>query len=130
MQQPNNKILLIEDDVDIRQALAEVLEFEGYRVAQASHGLEALKLLRADASDLPALILLDLMMPVMNGWEFRAEQLKDPQISDIPVIVLTAYPSDHRRGSSLDSVAALSKPIDTSLLLHTIEESMRRHSQP
>jgi|SRR3954470_3651582 CheY-like chemotaxis protein len=82
------KVMLVEDDVDIRADLSALLCAEGFEVVCAEHGIEALALLRTNIR--PDVILLDLMMPLMNGWEFRAEQLNDPNIADIPVLLLTA----------------------------------------
>jgi len=81
-------ILIVEDDLDIREALAEALGFEGYDVFLAENGQEALDVLRE--GPLPHVILLDLLMPVMSGWQFRQEQLADPALADIPVIVVSA----------------------------------------
>lgn len=88
-------ILIVEDDLDIREALAEALGFEGYDVFLAENGQEALDVLRA--GPLPHVILLDLLMPVMSGWQFRQEQLADPALAGIPVIVVSASaPGDAR----------------------------------
>ena len=87
----NRSILIVEDDSDLREALSEVLRDEGYSVESAADGREALDRLRRDLR--PSLILLDLTMPVMNGWQFRAEQRRDPALSEIPVVVLSA--GDH-----------------------------------
>lgn len=81
-------ILIVEDDLDIREALAEALGFEGYDVFLAENGREALDVLRE--GPLPHVILLDLLMPVMSGWQFRQEQLADPALAGIPVIVVSA----------------------------------------
>lgn len=81
-------VLIVEDDRDIRECMADALEVEGYSVALAGNGREALDLLRAGVR--PDLILLDLLMPVMSGWEFRQEQLSDPLLSGIPVVVVSA----------------------------------------
>jgi CheY-like chemotaxis protein len=81
-------ILVVDDDDDIRTALAEVLRDEGHEVRCAANGREALALLRSSAP--PCLVLLDLMMPVMNGWEFREQQLADPALAEIPVFVISA----------------------------------------
>src|SRR5256712_12775997 len=93
MQQHAKSILIVEDDADVRGALTVVLEGEGYPVVEAAHGQEALQYLCADPAGF-CMILLDLWMPVMNGWEFRAQQLKDPALAEVPVIVVTA---DHVR---------------------------------
>jgi CheY-like chemotaxis protein len=81
-------ILIVEDDLDIREALAEALGFEGYEVFLAENGQEALDMLRA--GPLPDVILLDLLMPIMSGWQFRQVQLADPALAGIPVIVVSA----------------------------------------
>src|ERR1044071_1184503 len=81
--QPCTMILVVEDDSAIREVLTDVLESEGYQVLNAANGREAIQLLRS--STLPCLILLDLMMPVMNGWQFRDEQRQDPLLAPVPV---------------------------------------------
>ena len=73
------QILVVEDDPDAREALIDVLEISGYSAEPAGNGREAIDLLRR--SSLPSLIILDLQMPVMNGWEFRAAQKKDPKLA-------------------------------------------------
>jgi CheY-like chemotaxis protein len=80
-------ILIVEDDPDFRDGLAEVLTSSGYAVVEAANGAEGLHAAREHR---PAVILLDMLMPVMDGARFRSEQLKDPAIADIPVIVITA----------------------------------------
>jgi CheY-like chemotaxis protein len=97
--QPRPCILIVEDNADLRDSLAELLQYEGYEVARAANGQEALRYLRECPP--PCLILLDLMMPVMNGWEFRKQQLLDPTLSSIPVAIVTGV------RNSLDQVAAL-----------------------
>jgi CheY-like chemotaxis protein len=82
------QLLVVEDDPDIRDTLAEALAWEGYDVTTASNGLEALELLRGGLH--ADVILLDLMMPVMSGWEFRRVQQDDPALAGIPVVVLSA----------------------------------------
>ena len=82
-------MLIVDDDFALRDALCAALEGEGYVVEAVANGKEALDYLRGGAR--PSLVLLDLMMPVMNGWEFRAEQRQDPELADIPVIVLSAF---------------------------------------
>jgi CheY-like chemotaxis protein len=104
-------ILLVEDDPDLRDAMTDVLERGGHRTKAASNGLEALEWLQETARP-PALILLDLMMPVMDGWQFREEQLKDPRLAPIQVAVLSA------RSDALDAgVTHLRKPIQAKALL-------------
>ena len=83
-------VLVVDDDRDIRDSLLEMLEDYGYRAVGAGNGVEALDVLRA-GPELPGLILLDLMMPVMDGRGFREEQLRHPAWAAIPVIVVSAY---------------------------------------
>ncbi|HEY3109037.1 MAG TPA: response regulator, partial [Chloroflexota bacterium] len=82
-------ILVVEDDDDIRDSLTTLLIVSGFRVLSARNGREALAVL--NECERPAVILLDLMMPEMDGWSFRAAQLRDPETAEIPVIVLTAH---------------------------------------
>jgi CheY-like chemotaxis protein len=105
-------VMVVEDDHLIRQVIAEALEEEGFDVVEAANGKEALEALR---SAHPSLILLDLMMPVMNGWEFRRAQLADPHIADIPVIVLSAL-KDHQ----VEAQKSFTKPFDLEDLLDTV----------
>ena len=106
----------MEDDRDLREALSEILRDEGYDVAGAAHGREALELLRGDFHR-PALILLDLTMPVMNGWQFRSQQRRDPALSGIPVVVLSAGDHLAEQMGSLEIQEYVRKPIDLVHLL-------------
>jgi CheY-like chemotaxis protein len=105
----SHSVLVVEDDVDIRQALVEILEEHGFPAVGVSDGAEALDYLRK-ALELPCLILLDLMMPVMDGATFREEQRKEPRIASIPVVVLSAYRDLERHVHGLDAVSVLRKP--------------------
>lgn len=116
-------LLIVEDDADAREALVFFLENEGYRVLEASHGEEALRHLRS--TDV-CVILLDLMMPVMNGWTFRAEQLKDPRLADIPVAVLTADETATHHAATLGVEELMLKPVDLGRLL----DFVGRHCGP
>ena len=111
-------ILIVEDDVDQREALAEFLTLEGYPVAGASNGREALGYLQQYPP--PCLILLDLMMPVMNGWEFRNQQRQDPALAEIPVAVVTGVRDGAEQMASLNAVGFFQKPVDVSALLETV----------
>jgi CheY-like chemotaxis protein len=110
-------VLLVEDDGDIRECVAEVLEEEGYAVASVGNGREALDHLRSEAQLPPCLIILDLMMPVMDGWQFRLEQLKDPLLASIPVVVLTADGNALSNASAMHAAGALTKPVRLEHLL-------------
>lgn len=112
-------ILLVEDDDDIREAMALLLESEGYAVVQAADGEDALHKLRASSRGF-CLVLLDLFMPVKNGWEFRAEQMADPEIADVPVVVVSADRNARDGAASLGALDYLVKPIDFDHLLGTI----------
>jgi len=111
-------ILIIEDENPIRDVIIEILEDEGYQVAGAANGLEALTYLRQHAH--PRLILLDLGMPVMTGWEFREHQQRDPTIAGIPVIVMSALPDLNRKAAALNVDGCLNKPVNIDTLLGTI----------
>jgi CheY-like chemotaxis protein len=112
-------ILIVEDDSDLREALSAVLRDEGYTVAMAADGREALDRLRRRWR--PSLILLDLTMPVMNGWQFRAEQRQDPALSGIPVVVLSAGDHLAEQMAPLGITDYVRKPIELDHLLRTIE---------
>jgi len=119
-------ILVVEDDTDIRLGVAEVLREEGYEVATAAHGAEALEWLRTGNS--ASLILLDLMMPVMDGWEFRCEQLRDPRAARIPVVVLSGAGDVGQHASSLGAEGFLVKPLNLDDLFCTAERYCRGSS--
>ena len=111
-------ILIVEDDLDVREALTQVLEFEGYAVAGVTNGQEALDRLRA--GEHPSLILLDLMMPVMDGLQFRAAQMRDPSLAHIPVIVISADGKVDQKVASLGVAGYMKKPLDVDSLLALI----------
>ncbi|AKT42254.1 chemotaxis protein CheY [Chondromyces crocatus] len=115
-------ILVVDDDQDIRDTLTELLVDEGYDVLNAAHGGEALATLRSQTR--PNLILLDLMMPVMDGWQFRAEQSKDPEFADIPVVVVSATGKDDKV-AKLGAVQLLKKPIRLEELLDAVSRHIR-----
>jgi two-component system, OmpR family, alkaline phosphatase synthesis response regulator PhoP len=122
-----NHVLIIEDDGDIRACIAEALSYDGYTVAEARNGLEGL---HEAATRRPDLILLDLMMPTMNGWQFRAAQNRDPALADIPVIVISALATESA-ASALDGVAALfAKPFDVGTLLSAVERCTAGAREP
>jgi CheY-like chemotaxis protein len=82
------KVLLVDDDFAIIDGVSDFLESEGFAVATASNGIDALNQLRSGLR--VDVIVLDVMMPVMDGWDFRAEQLADPSLRDTPVVVISA----------------------------------------
>jgi CheY-like chemotaxis protein len=107
-------ILVVEDEPDLVWLLRFNLESEGYRTFVARNGEAALELLRREHPDL---MLLDLMMPVMDGWQFREAQLHDPEISNIPVVVLSAV-----KDEKVPAERHFSKPCDLDELLDTVWE--------
>jgi CheY-like chemotaxis protein len=109
--------LVVDDDEDLREALCEALLDEGYDPVGAGDGEQALEKLRDQSADI---ILLDLMMPTMNGWEFRAEMMRDPTLASIPVVVMTAASRLNHR-DELAAQAYLQKPITVKTLLDTLE---------
>jgi CheY-like chemotaxis protein len=111
------QLLLVEDDPDLSHMLATWCELEGYRVVRAAHGRQALDLLQDGAR--PDVILLDLMMPVMDGWGFRAAQRREPALASIPVIVLSAI-ADRVQMADIAPVAAFQKPIQLDQLLDAL----------
>lgn len=114
----SSAVLVVEDDPDIRGLLAQVLQLEGYQVSTAAHGLEALAVM---AGAPPCLILLDLMMPVMDGLEFLRRQHADERIAPIPVVVVSAYRTLVPHG-----IEVVAKPVDLDLLLAAVA----RHCGP
>jgi CheY-like chemotaxis protein len=118
------RVLLIDDDPETRDALTEFLSMEGYQPTTAANGLEGLEALRS--APLPGLILLDLSMPLMNGFEFRAHQLEDPQLAGIPVVVLTAGGLAAKAPKGLE---VLTKPVDILRLLNLISHHLSSRSR-
>ncbi len=112
------RILLVEDDLYIRESVCELLESEGHSVIAAENGARALLVLES-MFPLPDLILLDLMMPVKDGFQFRAEQQADTRFAHIPVVVMSADPKLDSRRELLAARAYLRKPVDIDLLLAT-----------
>ena len=109
-------ILLVEDDVNIRLDLADILRSEGYAVSTVANGQEALDFL-GENSEQVGLILLDLMMPVMNGWDFRARQLEEPALTAIPVVLLSGAGDVARHALALKTAGYLIKPLRLDSLL-------------
>lgn len=117
-------ILVVEDDRDVRETMVEILEDEGYTVSGAENGREALAALR-DEPARPDLILLDLMMPIMNGFQFRDEQLKDAQLARIPVVLISADSDVRGNAEKLNVAAFMVKPVKIQPLLDVIERLLQ-----
>ena len=111
-------VFIIEDDPDTREMMAKFLELEGFEIQVAANGSQALDRLREGTA--ANVILLDLMMPVMDGWEFRRRQVEDARIKGIPTIVVSAAGRD--RISQISADAYLSKPVDMDELLQRVTE--------
>jgi CheY-like chemotaxis protein len=109
-------VLIVEDDADLREMMAQLLSLEGFQSAAVANGREALEYLHQSES--PNVILLDLMMPVMDGWEFRRLQQADPDLARVPVIVLSAL--DQSRTGDVNASAFLKKPLDFDRLLQLV----------
>ena len=107
-------VLVIEDDAGIGESLVELLEMEGHQVRWAKDGIEGLELLRQRR---PEIILLDLLMPRMDGFQFRETQKNDAEFADVPVIVLSA----HANIDEVDAVAFVQKPFNIPQLLDAVE---------
>jgi CheY-like chemotaxis protein len=114
-------VLIVDDDDEIREALREVLGDEGYAVVGARDGRDALDYLRA--GNRPCAILLDLWMPVMDGWQLRYELEREPPLADIPIIVVTAVRD--QRAEELRVAEVLTKPLRLDHLLEALEVHCR-----
>ena len=120
----SQQILIVEDDPALREALSQVLADEGYDLLGARDGLEAVNCLKR--GNRPDVILLDLSMPVVNGWEFRMFQKRDPELAHIPVILITAGDYTREEVAWLEPSALLPKPIDLPQLFSTVRRFCAR----
>lgn len=107
-------VLVVDDSLESREVIVEVLETYGYKVVGASSGKEALEYLRQSAP--PRLIITDLMMPVMNGWEFLDAKRKIEHLANVPVVVLSAVPEPE-----VEADHVMLKPVDVERLLAAIK---------
>lgn len=117
----SRNLVVVEDDEDIGRNVQELLESEGYAVVLFSNGKAALDYLKAGPSAHPSLILLDLMMPIMDGVQFRELQRLDPQLASIPVVIMTADGSVEAKRARLGALAFVKKPLDINEFLETVE---------
>jgi CheY-like chemotaxis protein len=115
-------IFVVDDDLDLREVIGDLLVDEGYPTQLFENGRAALDVLRDGVR--PRLILLDLMMPEMNGWEFRAEQLRDAALRSIPVIVMTASRNFDRE--AFEQAEILFKPVGVAEILAAVERNALR----
>jgi CheY-like chemotaxis protein len=113
-------ILVVDDDPDCRDAVRTVLEGAGYRIAEAKDGREALAFVQK-ALEKPALLLLDLMMPTMDGWQLRGQLRSDPELAAIPIVIMTAHVGVLRAVSNATpATPVLAKPLDVDRLLQMV----------
>lgn len=117
------EVLVVEDDEDLRDALSQLLREDGFRVASVDDGLAALKYLRKYPA--PCLILLDLVLPTMYGFEFREQQLREPALVGIPVVVMSAISGAFQREDRLHAAAYLQKPFPAEAVLALAAEYCR-----
>jgi CheY-like chemotaxis protein len=118
-------VMLVDDDPELRQSMVDLLEDEGYRTVTAASGREALMLLRTH--ELPNLILLDLMMPDLNGWQFCEMQQRDPSLAGIPVLVVTAARTLAQTPAGVD---VLLKPFSLEEVLEKVQRLTGRGPVP
>jgi CheY-like chemotaxis protein len=112
-------VLVVDDDADIRETLVEVLQEHGFEVVGVSDGIEALAQLR-DPEDRWGVVLLDLMMPNMDGRTFRVEQMRDPALSPIPVVVVSATADLEETSANLEAAAHMTKPVPLAKLVEIV----------
>ena len=117
-------ILIIEDDKDILEVLKDLLESEGYQVSTAENGQEAMDLLEKIPS-LPGLILVDLMMPIMDGFQFREKQKNHPRVKNIPVVVMSADGHIEQKRERIGVTVFLKKPLDLDFVLIAISNQYK-----
>jgi DNA-binding response OmpR family regulator len=122
-------ILIIEDDLDIQNFISRVLEFEGYRVLKASDGKTGLEIVRDNPV---SLVLLDLRLPGLDGWEVLREMKQDTELARIPVVVLTAIAelSQRRRTMHMGASQYLVKPLSANSLSKSIADILNRKGTP
>jgi CheY-like chemotaxis protein len=113
----------VEDDEETRESVDAVLHAKGHKVACACDGREGLRQLHKHRPDV---VLLDLNMPVVDGWQFRREQAQDPTVADIPIIVMSAQPEQH----DIVAAAFLAKPCEVDDLLRTLDRLVLQHGRP
>ncbi|MBV8775116.1 MAG: response regulator [Deltaproteobacteria bacterium] len=116
-------VLIVDDDADAAAALTLLLQFRGYEVAEAENGASALDYLSRNPS--PSLIILDLFMPQMNGWEFRRHLAGNPKLARIPILVTTAFGRD----ADIEADAILVKPVDIERLLALVDQIIGRSGE-
>jgi CheY-like chemotaxis protein len=117
MSDQQRPVLVVDDDAASREGLITILRVEGYPVTGAADGEEALEVARAVH---PCLILLDLIMPVIDGFQFRAAQLQNPELANTPVVLISALDDDAQIARRIGPMNELRKPIDVDALLAVV----------
>ena len=117
-----SRVLLVEDDVEIRELLTEMLVHAGFEVVTATNGSEGLARMK---SERPAVVILDLMMPVMDGWQMRARMLDDESLADIPVIVVSGTGDLRESAAGLKAERVFAKPVSWPTLLDALRAAAR-----
>ena len=113
------RVLVVEDNPEVREAIVDLLDDSGYQTSTAANGREAID--RLLAGERPNVILLDLMMPVMDGFQFRAAQRAEPELMNIPIVVLSAHINACRVAQVLGAAAGLQKPFKMTELVETLD---------
>lgn len=128
MEQDSKSILVVDDDDAIRQMVGTLLVEEGYRVEVAQNGEEAIKLVRQEPFDL---VVLDILMPVMDGWEVASRMLTEERTRDIPIVFLTALSSytDQLKGWRMGCFDYITKPFDIGLFLIRVKAALEKSGQ-
>ena len=122
-----HRVLVIEDNDATRESLVMLLREEGFEADGVGNGLEALRELRAGYD--ACLILLDLFMPIMDGWAFRFEQRKDPSLAEVPVVVLTATVNPQQEAVRVGAIAGMQKPLDLPTLMQLVADHCPRTTE-
>src|SRR5277367_3621419 len=112
-------VLVVDDDTDIRESISHLLKYEGYDVSTASNGAEGFVQLK---NKRPSVILLDLMMPVMDGWQFKTEIDSNPEFKNIPIVVVSADGNIRDKSLSIGISEYLPKPIEIDNLLSLVKK--------
>ncbi len=115
----SSDVLVVDDDTDIRESITYLLEYEGYKVRTAANGVEGFCQLGMAR---PSLILLDLMMPVMDGWQFKTKLDGEPDLTGIPIVVVSADGNIAEKSLSIGVEEFLTKPIDIENLLRLVKK--------
>jgi CheY-like chemotaxis protein len=123
----HHRVLVVEDNTDVAELLQVLLDSEGFDSLVATDGAVALAHLRRDPAF--CLILLDLMMPVMDGWTFRIEQRRDPRLAEIPVVLLSGDGRVREKAAQLDVADHMLKPLDVDRLVGVVERFCHRRPE-